>query len=787
MKKEDKALIFLLVFVILLISGIVFYVFAKVAYEKAELRAEAWKAKYIWFKQDEEVSYAKNKNTWACFRKIINIDSEEDIENIKAKIAVDSKYWLYINGEIVLKEGGLKRGEKPDSIYYDEIVLDDYLKEGENTIAVLVWYFGKTSYSHVSTLKPAFLFQTRIGDKTIISDSSWKAIQNPTYLKDIPIINGRLSEENIYYDARKEINNWYGEEFDDSAWSNATELGIAGDMPWGELIKRTIPFFEYSEIKEYENLGDYKGQTVDRDTVLPLKLPCNMQIVPYFKVEAKAGQKFYITLDEEYNSKGKEHKTTYIAKDGIQEFESPAWINGEKIYYFIPKDAKIIEIGYRETGYKVDEYGNFKTDDEFYNKLWKKATTTLKLNMRDTYMDCPDRERAEWWSDANIDMEQAVYSLDPNANYLYRKAVNTTIGWRYDNLLMTISPINDSNTMHLPIQMLLGVVSMHDYYLYTGDKEYLEQIYPIVKAYLYEWKVDPNGVALCENPYALWRWEDSSGNNDYVAAENAWYYYALSRFYSMAIVLNRKIDIPDVELRLSLIRNQFEEKYWRGDGYREWGNQEYDTRVNAVAVLSGIADESKYDAITNILMGDRENSPLMEKYILEALCKMGKIEEAQTRMKLQYQEMVDLEESTLCEYFDVKTGSKNHGWSGGPIIIMNKYFAGITPSNPGFKEINLKPQFGNLKNIESKVNTVSGTINVKASKNNEQIKIDLNTPVRIRVALEKTSGDPTIFINGKCVYKNGKKKFNFQGKYDYEDDEFVYFFVNEGEHFLEVK
>ena len=113
MKKEDKALIFLLVFVILLISGIVFYVFAKVAYEKAELRADAWQAKYIWFKQDEEVSYAKNKNTWACFRKIINIDSEEDIENIKAKIAVDSKYWLYINGEIVLKEGGLKRGEKP--------------------------------------------------------------------------------------------------------------------------------------------------------------------------------------------------------------------------------------------------------------------------------------------------------------------------------------------------------------------------------------------------------------------------------------------------------------------------------------------------------------------------------------------------------------------------------------------------------------------------------------------------------------------------------------------------
>ena len=787
MEKENKALLILAIFVILLVSEIVFYVFAKVAYEKAEVKADRWQAKYIWFKQEGEVSYDKNKNTWACFRKKINIKSESDISNITAKIAVDSKYWLYINGELVLKEGGLKRGEKPDSIYYDEIVLDDYLKEGENTIGVLVWYFGKTSYSHVSTLKPAFIFQTKIDNEIIVSDSSWKAIQNPAYLKDVPIINGRLSEENIYYDARKEIVNWFETDFNDSTWPNAMEVGYSGDMPWGDLIKRTIPFFEYSEIREYENLGDYKGKTVDKNTVLPLKLPYNMQIVPYLKVEAKEGQKFFITLDEEFDSLGKEHKTTYIAKDGIQEFESPAWINGEKIYYFIPKDAKIIELGYRQTGYKIDEYGNFKSDDEFYNKLWQKSITTLKLNMRDTYMDCPDRERAEWWSDASIDMEQSIYSLDPNANYLYRKAVNTTIGWKYDNLLMTISPISDANTIHLPIQMLLGIVSMHDYYLYTGDKEFLEQIYPIVKDYLYEWKVDPNGVALCENPYALWRWEDSSGNNDYVAAENAWYYYALSEFYDMAIILNRQIDIPEIELRLEIINSQFNEKYWRGDGYREWGNQEYDTRVNAVAVLSGIADESKYETITNILMGDRENSPLMEKYILEALCKMGKIEEAQSRLKEQYKEMVDLEESTLCEYFDVKTGSKNHGWSGGPIIIMNKYFAGITPFTPGFKEINLKPEFGYLKNIESKVNTISGTISMKASKNDKNIKIDFNTPVKTRVALEKTSGDPIMFINGKCVYKNGKKKFSFQGKYDCEDDKYVYYFVNKGQHVLEVK
>ena len=46
---------------------------------------------------------------------------DKNIKNVIAKIAVDSKYWLYINDEAVIREGGVKRGEKPDSIYYDEI------------------------------------------------------------------------------------------------------------------------------------------------------------------------------------------------------------------------------------------------------------------------------------------------------------------------------------------------------------------------------------------------------------------------------------------------------------------------------------------------------------------------------------------------------------------------------------------------------------------------------------------------------------------------------------------
>ena len=65
---------------------------------------------------------AKNEaNTWVCFRKDISLEKVPKKE--LAAIAADSKYWLWINGEMIVFDGGLKRGLSPDNAYYDEIDL----------------------------------------------------------------------------------------------------------------------------------------------------------------------------------------------------------------------------------------------------------------------------------------------------------------------------------------------------------------------------------------------------------------------------------------------------------------------------------------------------------------------------------------------------------------------------------------------------------------------------------------------------------------------------------------
>ncbi len=92
---------------------------------------QSWQAQWIGLDDASAV------NTWTCFRK--QFELTESPAAAVARIACDSKYWLWINGELVVFEGQLKRGPTPRDTYYDAVDLAPHLKKGTNTIAVLVW------------------------------------------------------------------------------------------------------------------------------------------------------------------------------------------------------------------------------------------------------------------------------------------------------------------------------------------------------------------------------------------------------------------------------------------------------------------------------------------------------------------------------------------------------------------------------------------------------------------------------------------------------------------------
>ena len=570
-----------------------------------------WKAKWIWDKEN-----LTENNVWMCFNKKVNLDKIP--EELIAHISADSKYWLYINGETVVFEGSVKRGPQKNSGYYDSIDIAPYLKKGENSVCALVWYWdNETSYSYSSSGQGGFLFEAENKDITIISDKSWKVKRNPAYI-DSPLYppNYRLPEYSVYFDAREDIGDWIKEGFDVSSWENATEYDVGGKGAYGKLHPRGIPFLKDFGLKDYENSKDYENYTVNKlwGEKVTVDIPYNAQITPYLKIEAPAGKKIRITTE---NTLIGAVSTTYVTKDGEQEFEALGWVNGENITYKIPKGVTVVSLKYRETGYDSSFSGDFKCDDEFLNSLWQKSLRTLYVTMRDNFMDCPDRERAQWWGDVTSEMIMTMYSLDSRSYLLYQKGVEAMLSHIDDTkVLQTVVPIN-GDYFELPVQQLAGIVGFLTYYEYTGDKAFIEKVYDASIDYLKLWKTGENNLVIHRE--GSWDWPDWGKKADMTAIENAWVYHALSATEKMAEILGKNEDIPFITERKATIEKGYK-ALWTEEGFKSDDVKNPDDRANALAVLSGLAKKEQYKTITNVLITTKNSSPYMEYYVLEAFC-----------------------------------------------------------------------------------------------------------------------------------------------------------------------
>lgn len=703
-----------------------------------------------------------NENTWLNFVKKFELSNIPQAAAVQ--IAVDSKYWLYINGVLVVFEGGIKRGPTKNSTYYDEIDIAEYLKEGENTIAVLVWYFGKSGFSHLSSGRGGLLFEAKIDGRAISSDDSWRVMKNPAYVKpdefDVPA-NFRLPESNIYYDAAQDMGEWYSTDYDISSWEKADVICGAGEGVYGVLRPRMIPQFKDYGLKDYVNSGDFEGFTTTEDTVIKMKLPYNAQVSPYLKISADRGKRISIKSDtyDDLLYDTKSVMAVYYTKDGEQEYESLGWINGEYMYYTIPRGVTIHKLQYRETGYDTEFSGSFECDDDFLNSLWRKSLRTLYITMRDTFMDCPDRERVQWWGDVNVEMQMMMYCLDEKALLLYKKGADSMAGWAEDTgHILTVVP-SGTEQFELPFQNLAGIWGFLYYYDYTGDRSVVERVYDISKSYVLNYQINSDG--LVEHRSGSWDWADWGENADIAPMENAWYCMAVTSCKKMAELLGKNDDIALYDERIKSIEENYNRVFLKdGYYYHATADGKPDDRANTLAVLSGLADREQYSGILKILQTSENASPYMEKYVLDALCEMGYVEEAAQRMKKRYREMVDYDYSTLWEYWD-RGGTLNHAWSGGPLITMSKYIAGIRPLDTAYKVFEIKPRMGDLNFIKCTVPSIKGDIVLDIRKTDRHVNMSVIIPAHTQaeVYLPLIDHEPPQNSEHEYTLTNGYAKF----------------------------
>ncbi len=679
-----------------------------------------WKAQWITASEQQNET-----NNWTAYNKTFTI--EKVPSKALSRISCDSKYWMWINGELAVFEGQLKRGPSPMDTYYDELDIAPYLKQGDNYISILVWYFGKDGFSHNSSGKAALIFDCQTSGFELLSDISWKAsIRREFGTAGLPLPNFRLPESSIRYDAR--LGNF---DFTKSAskagkWNNTRSLGFPPTAPWNNLVKRPVPQWKNFGMRKYEN--EITFPFVSSGDTIVCELPYNAQVTPYLKIEGKGNEEITFLTDHYYGGGHPNVRGEYITRLGVQEYENLGWMNGQKVYYVIPEGIKVLDLQYRETGYNTEFTGSFDCNDDFYKRLWIKAERTLYVTMRDTYMDCPDRERAQWWGDMVNESGEAFYALCPNSRFLTQKGILELIGWQREDSTI-FSPIPAGNwDKELPGQMLasIGYYGFWNYYINTGDKETIAKVYDGVKRYLGIWKLDENGVLvnrMTDNDSKGWYWGDWGTNVDKDLLMNGWYYLALKGYKNMSELLGKSDQAVWAEKQMNSFKTAFNLTFWKGNEYRSYHyKDDMDDRGQALAVVAGLADVDKYKTIYKALRTQEYASPYMEKYVCEALFLMEESEYGLQRLKKRFQPMVDNKDhSTLFEGWDIGRdgyggGSTNHAWSGGGLTILAQYVCGLYPLGAAWKSFMVKPDLAGLQFAETSNETLAGKVAVKVTK-----------------------------------------------------------------------
>lgn len=681
-------------------------------------------------------------NQWIAFRKDFNLEAVP--REAVATIAADSKYWLWINGVPVVFEGSLKRGPNPTDSYADAVDLAPFLRKGENRIALLLWYFGRQGFSHKDSGRAQLYFDCPAAG--VRTDSSWRCRIHPAYgTAQCPPPNYRLPESCIAFDARLDLPRWQ----DGAAEGFGPALEVPASL--GALHPRPIPQWKDFGIRKVR-FETRKG--AECDTVVA-HLPHNMQMTPILEVDdAEGGHRIGIGTDHSAIGKIQNLRAEYITRPGRQTYESYGWLNGMRLILTVPHGARITGLRYRETGYDTCPEGRFHSGDPFYNRFWEKGLRTIYVNARDTFFDCPERERAQWWGDIVVILNECFYTYSTSLHALIRKGIRELCDWQKEDGSL-YAPVPAGNwSKELPVQSLAAVsrYGFWSYYMNTGDRETIEYVFPAVKRYLDCYTIGPDG--LTEYRTAGWNWGDWGDERDMHLLQTTWYCIALEGAIEMARLLGQDGEAEAWQARLEGVRAAINAVCWTGRGYR---HPDYtgatDDRVQALAILGGVAGPDRYDALFEVFRQEEHASCFMEKYVMEALFAIGHGDYALERARRRFDFMVNHPDfDTLFESWEVGVknwtcGSVNHAWTGAPLAVLPTRMFGLRPLEPGWKRFSAWPDRTVFDRCSLSFPTVSGTVAMSLRKRNGRIVWTLDVPagteadVRIPWSCERISVD----------------------------------------------
>ena len=391
-------------------------------------------------------------------------------------------------------------------------------------------------------------------------------------------------------------------------------------------------------------------------------------------------------------------------------------------YIFIP-NAKSGEACVDFEYLPLKNRGSFKCDNEEINKLWDVCAYTMLLNSREAFFDGIKRDRWVWSGDAYQSYfvnYYLAYDLD-----IVRRSVRMLRG--RDPIKKHINTICDYT--------FLWISSVWDYYFFTGDKDFISDIYPEILDVLafVESRLDKDG--MYERKADDWVFIDWStfDSNGPICAENMLLARAYESVAKCAELVGDEKTAKASAKHAKMIVERVNALYWdeeKGafiDCYKS-GMRNVTRHANIFALLFDYTDEKrKASIIKNVIYNDeitKITTPYFEFYELDAMCQIGDFSYMTSMLDSYWGEMLRLGATTIWEEFDpTKKGIEHyemyggryekslcHAWGASPIYLLGKYALGVKPTSPGYTTFEVKPSAMCFGEISGTVPTKNGDI-----------------------------------------------------------------------------
>lgn len=502
-----------------------------------------------------------------------------------------------------------------------------------------------------------------------------------------------------------------------------------------------------------------------------------------FDVEAPAGAildlyAFESMHDGVIEDTGGLHNTLrYIAREGRQEYRS--FIRRGFRYLMITlrnfsSPIKIYSLKTHLTTYPVAEVGTFHSSDYLLNQIWEISKHTERLCMEDTYVDCPAYEQTFWVGDAR---NEALINYTTFGAYPLSRRCLRLVPKSLTRSILPESQVPSGWQNILTAWAILWMLACREYYLYSGDEDFLDEIYPSLLQSAKNFKRFINEQGLLE--ISAWNMLDwafmDTPENGVVTHQNALLVKALRETAELAKLLGKE---EDKEFLLGFaedLQKAINEHLWdegkqafidsiHADGKR---SQTFSLQTQVIVYLSDATTEERKKILEGYLLEPPEDfvkigSPFMSFFYFEALTKMGRIQEILHNIRKNWGLMLDYGATTCWETFPRAlewlgaklTRSHCHAWSSAPGFFLPSYILGARPLEPGFKKVLIEPHLCDLKWVRGTIPTPKGAIEVSYKLTEDTLEARIGIPKGCVAEIRFPEGIKKIRLNEEEIYSN---------------------------------